>query len=218
MLDVIYLDEDLAVVNKPSGISLLADRSGAPCLWDSLRAELGKPFLVHRLDKGTSGVLAVARNQATQSRLTRAFREHAVRKLYAARVTGRLHVEGTGVIDLPLRRGRKSRYRVAGLRAGITRTTDRWFHTRPQEGSSSFTRFRVLRHDTRTTSLLLRPVTGRTHQLRVHLSWIGHPVVGDTLYGKPNSPEQRAGRLMLHALRLHLPGYPPMSAEATGLC
>ena len=218
MLDIIYLDEDLAVVNKPSGMAVLADRSGAPCLWDHLRAELGKPFLVHRLDKGTSGVLAVARNQATQSRLTRAFREHAVRKLYVVRVTGRLQVKGSGVIDLPLRRGRKSRYRVAGQRAGITRTNDRWFHPEPEEGFASFTRFRVLRHDSRTTSLLLRPVTGRTHQLRVHLSWIGHPVMGDTLYGNPDSPEQRAGRLMLHALRLHLPGYLPMSADAAGLC
>ena len=213
MLDIIHLDPDLAVVNKPSGVSLLSDRSGAPCLWDSLRAELGKPFLVHRLDKGTSGVLAIARNQAVQSRLTRAFRDRAVRKIYLARVTGTLQVRGTGVIDLPLRPGRKGRFRVAGARAGILRAGDRWSHPHPDGGHASQTRFRVLGRDAGESLLLLQPLTGRTHQIRVHLSWIGHPVLGDGLYGKPRSPQQRADRLMLHAYRLRLPGYPQVTAE-----
>lgn len=214
--DIIRIDGDLAFVNKPPGIPLLADRSGAPCLWDSLKAELGKPYLVHRLDKGTSGVLAVALNQATQSRLTRAFRKRQVRKIYLARVTGRMLVRGTGLIDLPLRPGRKSRYRVAGPRDGIVRSGDNWFHPAADGGHPSRTRFRVLHRDDRGTSLLLQPVTGRTHQLRVHLSWIGHPVIGDRLYGNPAAPAQRAGRLMLHALRLRLPGYPAITASAEG--
>ena len=217
VLDFIYLDEDLAVINKAPGIALLADRSGAPCLWDSLRAEFGKPYIVHRLDKGTSGVLAIARNQATQSRLTKAFQARAVRKFYLAHVTGSVAVRGSGVVELPLRPGRKNRYRVAGPRAGILRKGDRWCLQDAGEGYPSCTRFRVLRNDPAQSRLLLQPTTGRTHQLRVHLSWIGHPVVGDTLYGKPDAPEQRAERLMLHALRLFLPGYPPMTAAPNGL-
>ena len=211
-LEIIHIDGNLAFVNKPPGISLLADRSGVPCLWDSLKSELGRPCLVHRLDKGTSGVLAVARNQATQSRLTRAFRDRSVRKIYLARVTGNLQVRGTGCIDLPLRPGRKSRYRVAGSRAGIVRSGDVWRHPGADGGHPSRTRFRVLRRDPHGTCLLLEPITGRTHQLRVHLSWIGHPVVGDNLYGNPAAPAQRAQRLMLHALRLRLPGYPAITA------
>ena len=216
MLDIIHIDKDLAFINKPPGVSLLADRSGAPCLWDSLKTELGKPFLVHRLDKGTSGVLAVARNQATQARLTRAFHNRLVRKIYLARVTGSPRVRGTGVIDLPLRPGRKNRYRVAGPREGIVRTRDRWHHPEANNGHPSCTRFRMLHRDAHGSCLLLQPITGRSHQLRVHLSWIGHPVVGDSLYGNPAAPAQRAERLMLHALRLKLPGYPPITAAAEG--
>ena len=218
VLDVIHIDENLAFIGKPPGsfVSLLADRSGAPCLWDSIKAELGKPYLVHRLDKGTSGVLAVARNPATQARLTRAFRERRVGKTYIARVTGSLRVRGTGTIDLPLRPGRKSRYRIAGLRDGIVRSGDLWMHPNADGGHPACTRFRVLRRDARGSCLLLKPTTGRTHQLRVHLSWIGHPVVGDTLYGSPRSPAQRAERLMLHALRLKLPGYAAITARLEG--
>ena len=211
-LHIIHIDSNLAFIDKPPGVSLLADRSGAPCLWESLKAELGKPYLVHRLDKGTSGVLAVARNRATQARLTRAFHDRLVRKAYLARVTGRMRVRGTGVIDLPLRPGRKNRYRIAGPRDGIERSGDRWFHAAADGGHPSRTRFRVLRRDDQGSCLLLQPVTGRTHQLRVHLSWVGHPIVGDSLYGTPGAPAQRAERLMLHALRLKLPGYPPITA------
>ncbi len=212
LIDFIYLDADLAVINKPSGVALLADRGGAPCLWDELREQLGRPLLVHRLDKGTSGVLAVARNRATQSRLTRAFQQRTVRKSYLALAVGPLHLRGTGCIDLPLRAGRKSRYRIAGPRHGIVRDGNRWFHANPEPGYASQTRLRVLRSGASGCCLLLQPLTGRTHQLRVHLSWIGHPILGDTLYGKPKALEQRADRLMLHALRLKLPGYPPMTA------
>ena len=121
MLEIICLDDDLAVVNKPAGVSLLADRSG-----------------------------------------------------------------------------------------------DRWFHATPDQGHPSHTRFRVLRADANNTCVLLNPLTGRTHQLRVNVSWIGHPIAGDNLYGNPGSPEQRADRLMLHAAHLKLPGYPPMKAAHRG--
>jgi tRNA pseudouridine32 synthase/23S rRNA pseudouridine746 synthase len=205
---ILYRDSRLVVLDKPAGLSVLADRSGASCLWNSLPALIGgKPYLVHRLDKGTSGVLLVACDQQTQSTLTRAFGQRTVHKFYLAWVTGELACAGTGTIDLPLRPGRKSRYRVAGPREAIVRNGERWTLTRRDaEGLDALTRLRVLARVHGRTLLLLAPRTGRTHQLRVHLAWIGHPIVGDSLYGRPDAPEQTAERLMLHCHRLVLPG------------
>ena len=119
MPDVIYEDSDLRVYDKPANVSLLADRSGAQNLWDEIKAQGEKPYLVHRLDKGTSGVLLVARNQACQRKLTRAFAARSVHKYYLAQVVGQFPRGHTYRIDLPLCKGRKSRYRVAGERAAI---------------------------------------------------------------------------------------------------
>ncbi len=204
-IQVIHRDADLAVINKPADVSLLADRSGAACLWDALPERLGcKPYLVHRLDKPTSGVLAIALNPQTQKTLTRLFARRLSRKFYLARVLG--DPGRTGTIDLPLKKGRKSRYRIAGQRADIIRQDARW--TLPGgDGHESHTRFRRLGREDGRTLLLLMPRTGRTHQLRVHLSWIGHPILGDQLYGNPRDPAQQAPRLHLHAHRLVLPGF-----------
>jgi len=205
MFEVIHRDDNLLVLNKPADVSVLADRSGAPCLWDGLEAFLmQKPYLVHRLDKPTSGVLLVALNPGTQSRLTRAFQARQVRKFYLAWVTG--DPGAAGLIDLPLKKGRKSRYRVAGPRESIIERNRRWtLGADTADGHPSLTRFRTLRREAERTLLLLAPLTGRTHQLRVHLSWIGYPIVGDRLYGKPGNPVQQAARLMLHAHRIVLP-------------
>lgn len=207
-LELLHRDQHLAVLDKPANVSLLADRSGAPCLWDSLAENLGtKPYLVHRLDKGTSGVLLVALDPATQRDLTRAFQQRRVRKYYLAWVTGALHGAGTLTVDLPLRKGRKSRYRVAGARTDIRRGERGWSLEGPVDGGhSSLTRIRVLRQAPGRTLLLAAPATGRTHQLRVHLAWVGHPILGDHLYGRPGAPEQRAPRLQLHCHRLVVPG------------
>jgi RluA family pseudouridine synthase len=201
----LYRDDQIAIVNKPADVSLLADRSGADCLWDSLPGLLGqKPFLVHRLDKPTSGVLAIALNQQTQKQLTRAFAARAVAKFYLAWVLGDPGTDG--VIDLPLKKGRKSRFRIAGQRAEITERNRRWSLDEPDaDGHESETRFRRLKKHKDRSLLLLMPKTGRTHQLRVHLSWIGHPILGDQLYGKPEAAEQQAARLYLHAHKLILP-------------
>jgi tRNA pseudouridine32 synthase/23S rRNA pseudouridine746 synthase len=212
MLDVVHRSADLIAINKPSGIALLADRSGEACLWDELRAELGahgqRPFLVHRLDKGTSGVLLVALDAARQAHLTRQFQRRAVRKFYLAKVVGDLDLGGmSGVIDLPLTRGRKSRYRVAGPRAAIVRRGTDWrLSAASAGGHPSITRLRRLAHRSGHTDLLLQPLTGRTHQLRVHLAWIGHPIVGDSLYGRPDDTTQRWSRLALHCHRLVVDG------------
>lgn len=214
---LLYRDSDIAVFDKPSGVATLADRSGASNLWDVLPDLLGcKPYLVHRLDKGTSGVMAVALNATTQATLARAFNARQVRKFYLARVVGQPAPPGRSLlIDLPLRPGRKSRFRVAGLRADIVHTTAGW-HLSQHDGSghASRTRLRVLAAsaDEQTSLVLLEPVSGRTHQLRVHLSWVGHPILGDTLYGQPGSAAQSAPRMELHCHRLVLPGFGSFTA------
>ncbi len=223
-MQILYRDDNLAVIHKPPGLSLLRDRSGARCLWDELPDLLGcKPFQVHRLDKPTSGALAVALNARTQKQLTQAFAERSVRKYYLAWVLGDPGARGT--IDLPLKKGRKSRYRVAGHRADIRETGKRWYLKNcsaaddagegraGKRGHPSLTRFRRLRVANGRALLLLMPRTGRTHQLRVHLSWIGHPILGDGIYGKPDDPAQKAERLFLHAHRLVLPGAGSFKAE-----
>jgi len=155
MFEVIHRDDNLLVLNKPADVSVLADRSGAPCLWDGLEAFLmQKPYLVHRLDKPTSGVLLVALNPGTQSRLTRAFQARQVRKFYLAWVTG--DPGAAGLIDLPLKKGRKSRYRVAGPRESIIERSRRWtLGADTADGHPSLTRFRTLRREAERPLLLL---------------------------------------------------------------
>lgn len=220
MFELVARTEDLVVLNKPADISLLADRSGAACLWDGLEEFLGcKPYLVHRLDKPTSGVLVIALNVETQRQVTRAFQARAVRKFYLAWVLGDPGL--SGVIDLPLKKGRKSRYRVAGPRESICHRQGRWeLDPESEEGHPSLTRYRLLRQESGRSLLLLAPRTGRTHQLRVHLSWIGHPILGDRIYGRPDDPAQQADRLYLHAHRIVLPGFgsfhAPVPAQPVG--
>lgn len=214
MPEVLHRSGDLAVLNKPAGVSLLADRSGAACLWDRLGEELGsKPYLVHRLDKGTSGVLLVALNARTQRTLTRAFQQRQVRKYYLTWVTGPFETGRSLAIDLPLRKGRKSRYRVAGERAQIARQAGGWsLRDATDTGHASLTRVRTLYAGAQRSLLLAAPVTGRTHQIRVHLAWIGHAILGDHLYGRPSAPQQQAPRLQLHCHRLVVPGFGTFTA------
>ncbi len=220
MLEILHRSDRLAVVDKPADVSLLADRSGAPCLWDGLANALGsKPYLVHRLDKGTSGVLLVALHPDTQRQLTRAFQQRRVRKFYLLAVAGQIESGRTLTIDLPLRRGRKSRYRVDGRREDIRRGSGGWgmaAGSASPAGKASRTRIRVLRHEPGRTWLVAQPITGRTHQLRVHLAWIGHPILGDRLYGRPDAPEQRAPRLRLHCHKLVVPEFGTFVAPEPG--
>ncbi|MCR9278518.1 MAG: RNA pseudouridine synthase [Pseudomonadaceae bacterium] len=205
-LEILSETDDLWVLNKPSGISLLADRSGAGCLWDQVKAQLGKAYLVHRLDKGTSGVLLIAKTQACQSNLTRAFQARLIGKHYVASVVGDWSARSTRIIDLPLRKGRKSRYRVAGERENIKLRGSTYEVSPGQpDGKVSTTRVRRLKQLPERTLVSAKPTTGRTHQLRVHLAWVGYPIVGDHLYGKPDDPRQRASRLALHCHKLVLP-------------
>ena len=204
--ELLYDCADFVALNKPAGISFLRDRSGADCLWDALPQILGgKPYQVHRLDKGTSGVLLVARNAEAQKWLSNQFLTRSVRKFYLCWVVGSLTQRG--LINLALKKGRKSRYRVAGNRSDIVCSEGGWALAVPgSEGLDSQTRIRPLFCDDERTLVLVQPRTGRSHQLRVHLSWIGYPIIGDHLYGKPTDLNQQASRLQLHCHRLVLPG------------
>ncbi len=150
----------------------------------------------------------VALTRDRQRTLTRAFNQHAIGKHYLAVVAGHIAGGATLRIALPLKPGRKSRYRVAGLREEIRSSRQGW-SLPPEErrgGHESETRIRVLATSARRSLLAVQPLTGRTHQIRVHLAWIGHAIVGDHLYGTPTAPEQAAPRLALHARRLTVPG------------
>ena len=208
MFDIVHEDAGLVVLNKASGVSVLADRTGAPCLWDALKERYPHPRLVHRIDKGTSGLLLVALTRSRQRTLARAFNQHVIRKHYLAVVAGHIAAGATLRIALPLKPGRKSRYRVAGLREEIRSSRQGWALP-PEErqgGHESVTRIRVIATSEHRSLLAVQPLTGRAHQIRVHLAWIGHAIVGDHLYGTPAAPEQAAPRLALHAHRLTVPG------------
>ena len=160
MLDLLFEDDAIWVYNKPSGLSVLKDRGGDDCLWDELTSYATKPFLVHRLDKGTSGCLIVAKNQKTQSTLTAAFAERLVSKSYIAAVVGSFPSGRTMIINLPLCRGRKSRYRIAGARDTIECQDDTYRVEQDREGLESISRVRMLVSRPTQSLLAVKPLTG----------------------------------------------------------
>ena len=187
-LELIHADPWLLALAKPSG--LLSQPGLGPALADSLisRAQRCWPDvrLVHRLDRDTSGLILLARDATTHRTLSVAFAERRVRKTYLARVQG-VPLGRGGWIDQPLARlaSRPPRYGVVPVASG---------------GKPALTRWRLLERGPRSSLLLLQPYTGRSHQLRVHLAALGHPVLGDPLYGNPAA----APRLQLHAAGLRL--------------
>lgn len=172
----------LVVVDKPAGMLSVPGRGGdkADCAARRVQALFPDALVVHRLDMATSGLLALARGLPAQRRLGIAFARREVRKRYVAVVHGCL-AEAEGEIDLPLGADWPARPRQKVDAAG---------------GKPSLTRWRRLSVDAAagTSRVELEPVTGRSHQLRVHLLAIGHPIVGDALYGGPAH-----ARLLLHA-------------------
>jgi tRNA pseudouridine32 synthase/23S rRNA pseudouridine746 synthase len=184
-IDLVYRDEFLLVVNKPPGLLSVPGRGEEKS--DSLASRVQKEFQnalsVHRLDMSTSGLMVLALGKEMHGLLSRLFRERKVSKRYVALVAGRLD-PAMGVVDLPLGSDWPNRPRQKVDFAG---------------GKGSLTRYRLLAYEAATgTSLVeLEPVTGRTHQLRVHMSAIGHPIVGDALYG--GDAGARNERLLLHA-------------------
>jgi len=182
--ELIYHDAFLLVVNKPAGMPAVPGRGEDKqnCVFARIQKEFSDALIVHRLDMATSGLLVFARGTEMQRRLSRLFHDRKVEKRYVAVVTGKLDAEGEIALplgaDWPNRPKQKVDY---------------------ASGKHSLTRYRLLSYDAAsdTSREELEPVTGRTHQLRVHLAACGHAIVGDTLYGA-----LRAERLLLHASSL----------------
>ena len=176
-LDIIYEDEHLLAVNKPAGMVVhpaVGHASGtlvnallAYCPQVADVGGLERAGIVHRLDKDTSGLLLVAKDPGTHEALQRQFKHRLVRKTYLALVEGQVQPR-EGIVEAPVGRDRRARKRMA-----VTRT-----------GRPAITQYRAVEYFRRHTLLEVRPHTGRTHQVRVHLAWLGYPVVGDRVYGR----------------------------------
>jgi 23S rRNA pseudouridine1911/1915/1917 synthase len=194
-LDVIYEDDVLLVVSKPAGMVVhpaLGHPSGtlvnAVLAHCSQIADVGGPEragIVHRLDKDTSGLILVAKDEATRAALQRQFKHQKVTKTYLALVEDQVQPR-EGVIEAPIGRDKRQRKKMAVVRSG-----------RPAR-----TLYRAIEYFAAHTLLEVRPYTGRTHQVRVHLSWLGYPIVGDTVYGHRRQQLLR-DRHFLHAARIH---------------
>ncbi|MDR2195215.1 MAG: RluA family pseudouridine synthase [Gallionellaceae bacterium] len=188
MNPVIYQDDALLTADKPAGLLAVPGRGAdkQDSLYTRILQQFPDALIVHRLDMATSGLIVFARGAEMQRALSRMFRERKVEKRYVALVEGEME-NAEGEITLPIMAD---------------------WPNRPKQkvdvaGKPSHTRYRVMSFAESVTRLELEPVTGRTHQLRVHLAAIGHPIIGDTLYDG-----QAAERLMLHAqsLRFAHPG------------
>jgi RluA family pseudouridine synthase len=189
-LPVIYEDDDCMVINKPVGVlthaqgALSAEATVASFLRSKLYGLSGdRAGIVHRLDRATSGIIIGAKNQAALSFLQKQFAQRSAKKTYIAVVHGQL-VEPEAVIDMPIERNPKA---PATFRVGAN-------------GKQALTRYKVLQTTDQYSLIELKPETGRTHQLRVHLAELGHPIVGDPLYGSGTYGD----RLYLHAKSLEI--------------
>ncbi len=185
--NVIYKDDHLIVLDKPAG--LLSVPGIGPdkqdCLARRVEARFAGARIVHRLDRETSGVIVMAMDAESHRDLSRQFEQRLVEKCYIAVVAGVVGADD-GEIDLPLRKD------LNPPRPGPRHIVDH-VHGRP-----ALTRYRVLRRDADRTRMELLPRTGRSHQLRVHLDAVGHPILGDDLYAPPEVVAM-ADRLLLHA-------------------
>ncbi|MGM9813892.1 MAG: RluA family pseudouridine synthase [Candidatus Enteromonas sp.] len=198
-LDIVYEDEDILIINKPAGLVVhpgnghqegtLANALLHHLEGKKLAGDPSRPGIVHRIDKDTSGLLAIAKSEQAFLGLSKQLATHSMGREYLALVKG-LIKEEEGKIIAPIARSKKDPLKNAvDVKKGKEATT--FFHVEKRYPQSQ------------TTLITCRLLTGRTHQIRVHMEYIGHPVIGDPLYGEGNSKIYDKGQL-LHAYRLHL--------------
>lgn len=208
-LDVVYEDRDVIVVNKPSGL-VVHPAPGHPdgTLVNALLYHCGeslsgiggalRPGIVHRIDRDTSGLIIAAKNDAAHQALSAQLQDHILARTYEAVVIGNLR-EDAGTVDAPIGRHRTDRKKMAVVDRG---------------GKSAVTHWEVLERFPGYTYIRCRLETGRTHQIRVHMAYIGHPILGDTVYGAKKSVAGLTGQC-LHAVGLRF--LHPRSGEAVEL-
>ncbi|MCI4665280.1 MAG: RluA family pseudouridine synthase [Neomegalonema sp.] len=186
---LLFQSQAMLAFDKPSGLLTVPGKpiGHDDCLETRVRQRWPEARIVHRLDRPTSGVVVMARTAEAHAALGRQFEQRKTEKLYIARVAGLL-AEEQGVIDAPVCGDWPNRPR---------QMIDH------QHGKPAVTRWRVLAREDDATRIALRPTTGRTHQLRLHMAWIGHPILGDEFYAPPDQ-RAAAARLQLHAAELAL--------------
>lgn len=186
-IEVLYQDDDVLVVNKPAGLLSVPGRLAEhkDSLINRIQVQRPEALTVHRLDMETSGVMIFALNKAAQSHLSRQFQERQTEKTYIARIWG--HPESSeGQVDVPL------------ICDWPNRPKQKACH---EHGKVAHTQWHVLNKEPQTTVVELKPITGRSHQLRVHMLFMGHPIVGDRLYASDRALAF-SDRLQLHSQSL----------------
>ncbi len=187
-LNILHQDHQILLVDKPAGLLSVPGKGPhlADCLITRIQMAFPEALLVHRLDRDTSGVMVFALTSSAQRHLGLQFENRQTRKTYVARVWGHV-AEKTGTVDLPL------------IVDWPNRPLQKVDH---ETGKSAITDWRVQRYEETATRIRLYPKTGRSHQLRVHMREIGHPILGDPFYA--TGPARDAPRLMLHSESLRL--------------
>ncbi|EWH07890.1 pseudouridine synthase [Pseudoalteromonas lipolytica SCSIO 04301] len=195
-LSIVYQDDDLLIVNKPSGLLTVPgkDPKHADCLIARVNRVFPNAKIVHRLDMATSGIICLAMHKEAHRNLSIQFQDRKTAKRYVARVFGKLEQQ-TGSVDLPL---------ICDWPNRPKQMVDH------DKGKPSLTHFKVLEYEAQATRVELTPITGRSHQLRVHMLSLGHPILGDRLYAHSEALAL-APRLQLHAEMLSLTH--PVSGE-----
>ena len=189
-LEIIYKDSSVIVLNKPSGLLTVPGRlqKHKDCLLSRAKRAFFGTLLVHRLDMDTSGVIIFARTSSAQKELNKQFEKREAKKIYFAELVGHIK-DSAGTINLPIAPDWQNR----PLQKICTTT-----------GKHSLTKWKLIERTKENTSLVeLIPVTGRSHQLRIHMKSIGYPIIGDSFYGSRNA-EKSVDRLHLHASSLQI--------------
>ena len=184
---ILHVDEHLLVVNKPAGLLSVPGRFIKDCVLSRMKQLYPGVVIVHRLDLDTSGILVLSRSKLATSDINRQFRQRSINKQYLALVYGNM-ASDSGEIDYPIAPDpdKRPKQRIDGI-----------------TGKPALTRYEVVKRASNYTRVLLQPVTGRSHQLRIHLAHIGHPILGCDLYARA-AALNAAPRLCLHAKKLSL--------------